>query len=1018
MSFFSFLQKNRLFIHYLTIILILLGLLALTKLNRESRPNVNFNRVVVSVVYPGASPKDVEELLIDPLEEKISEVDGIEEYRSVSYSGAGSISVKIDDEYPNVEEIVDEIRRKVAEVKDFPDGVDDPFVTEAKAENIPVLKMALYGDLDVTTMKMEVEKLKDYLKTFDDVQSVNYSGINDLQFQILTYPEKLYRYDITLAEIISNLGLWSRQRPGGLLENRKEAANVMVGINHDTLESIKNRVLRSNADGNAVVIQDIAKVELTTEKQNEYSLFGDKNAVLLTIVKKPHADVITTVETVKNALQNYTKSFPDGLRYKFYTDESIRVRNRLNIVASNAIFGLALVVILLVLFLDWRSAIVTSLGLPVAILGGIFVIFLLGQTLNSLVLVGIVIVLGMLVDDAIVVCENIYAYIESGKSPFEAALLGVREIAVPVLATVLTTVFAFFPIIFMKGIMGQFLSVIPITVISMLLFSLFEALVILPVHSAEVMKKHQNKTSAFLRFEKAYHKFLKWSLKHRVLIMGSLLIFIAVSAWQGKVLFNGFTLFPAKGLNGLSVRVEAEKNSPLDQTQIYIKELSNQLAAVSEESFDSLYSTIGEVTTGGAGGSRQYASNLAMIEIVFTTDPSFDLAKEKRVVSRIQDVIKNYTTQNPVKASITLDREGPPIGKPIQLQLTARDFSKSEAVAEILKEEFQKMTGVYGLETDFDKSTKSYRFTINNELALADGISPTVISQTLFAATTGVVSQEVLKDSQKVELLVGVANGENLDVSQVLNLRVRNKYNQDVIIKNYVTLTEEFGSSSIQRLNGLRTLTLFGEVDEKSISGKEANKKIQPVMAELKESYPDVIISTGGGEKERMEALSDTMRLYVLAIIMIFMVISLSFQSIYYPFLVLVAIPMGLSGVVWALKLHGQPMSLMSLIGIVGLSGVVINVSIVLLKFVQESIASGKTVDEAIVEAGTRRFRPIVITTLTTLLGLAPTIYGIGGVDNFVQPIALVLGWGLLVGTLLTLFVLPSFVSIALKIRR
>ena len=545
---FSFLQNNRLFVHYVAIFLVLIGVFSLSKLRREARPNVDFNRVAVSIAYPGASPEDVEELLIDPIEEKIGEVNGIEEYRSVSFAGAGSISIQIDEDYPNPKEVVDEVRRKISEVNDFPDTVDDPVITEIKAENIPVLKIALFGSLKPFEMKVQAEKLKDYFRTFDGVQSVEYSGIEDLQYKILADPSLLVQYDITLPEIVQSIKNWSRQKPGGLIDNSKESTNITVNQNLDDETRLKNHVLRSNTAGYSVKISDVAQVQFDTEDIQLRSLFGDKNAILMTIIKKPSADAISTVDDVKAGLEKYKETFPKGLEYKLYTDESKRVRDRLSVVMSNAIFGLVLVMILLVVFLDWRSALVTSMGIPVAILGGLFLIFILGQTLNSLVLVGIIIVLGMLVDDAIVVCENIYAHIEDGMSPRDAAIHGVSEIAVPVLATVLTTVFAFLPIVFMRGIMGQFLSVIPITVIAMLLFSLFEALIVLPVHSAELMKAVKHSQSRFVKWEKKYRSYLQWSLKHRVHVVLVLGVFAFFSLWAGKSLFDGFTLFPAKGL--------------------------------------------------------------------------------------------------------------------------------------------------------------------------------------------------------------------------------------------------------------------------------------------------------------------------------------------------------------------------------------------------------------------------------------------------------------------------------------
>ncbi len=1012
-TFFSWLSDNTLFVHYLTIVIFMVGIYSFTKVQREARPNVDFNRVAISAVYPGASPQDIEELVVDPIEEKIEEVDGVEEYRSVSFNGAGSISVKIDDEYPEPRIVVDELRRKISEVNDLPQNVEDPLVTEIKASNIPVIRIALYGEATPYNFKLELEKLKDLLKRVPGVQSVDDANLQELQLKVLTSPEKLNQYDITLIEMISSLSQWSRQKPGGLFESGSETVSMNVGEDYNELDKINNFVIRSNDSGKAVVLKDLASVGYDLEKTQVKTLFESKEAVILTIVKKPFSDIVSTVDRLKLTLSDYEKKLPDGLKLKEYTDQSILVRNRLSIVTSNALFGLALVLLVLMISLDWRSALVTSFGLPIAVIGGLTIVFFLGNTLNSLVIIGLVIVLGMLVDDATVVCENIYSYVEKGFPPKEAAVKGVSEIAVPVLASVMTTVFAFFPILFMKEIIGQFLRVIPLTVIAMLFMSLIEALIISPTHAAEIMKKSEvKKKNGFIqKLEIKYKKYIHWSIKNRFFILVFFTLFFALSIFQSKKLFERFTLFPATGLEGLSVRLELPKNVPIEKTSLMTQNLIEELKLVSESSFDSVYATIGQVTTGGnSGGSRQSGSHLSGITVVFISDASF-YKTEDRIVKNIRAVTREFSEKEKVKASITLDRPGPPQGKPIQLEIASRDTKKGEMISEKLKSEFSKMKGVSSLETDLDGDTKKYRFTINNDLAVSEGVNPADIAQTVFAASTGSVAEEILKNNEKIEILVGVIPSEVESIDNIINLKVRNRNGQAVGLKAFVDVKEESGPSSIQRLNGLRTVTLFGEVDEEIISGRQANANIQPLITKLLNENPDVSINTGGGEKDRMNALLDTKRLYIIALILIFLIISLSFQSVLYPVLVVLTIPMGLCGVVWALRLHEQPLSVMGIIGVVGLSGVVVNTSILLLSFVQRGIQGGLSLNVALAEAGTKRLRAIMITTSTTLIGLFPTMYGLGGKDYFIQPIALVLGWGLLVATLLTLFGLPALVS-------
>lgn len=1011
MKLLEFFQKHKLFIHYTTVVVIIAGIVTFFKIQREARPNVNFNRVNVQAFYPGASPSDIEELVIDPIEEKIAEVDGVEEYRSVSFVGAGQISITIDDSYPDPEKIVDEVRRKISEVKDLPAEVEDPVVTEIKASNIPVLNLAIYGDLDAFNFKLETEKLKDFLQLQDGVQSVNYSGIGALQLKVLSDPNLLEKFDITQEEILSRLTSWAKQKPGGLFENSSQVANITIGNDLNEESLLENFVVRSNDYGHKVNLQDVAEVKFALEDMQSGSIFGSKDAVLFTVVKKPFSDSISVVDNLKERIAIYEKGLPKELKMKLYEDQSKRIRDKLRIVISNAVSGLLLVLLILLIFLDWRSSLVVSVGIPVAILGGVGLVFYLGNTMNSLVVVGIIIVLGMLVDDAIVVCENIYSYIEKGWSPAKAAVKGTHEIALPVIASVLTTVFAFLPIAFMKEIIGQFLRVIPITVVAMLVVSLFEALLILPIHAEEIMRpKKEKKATFFTKIEQKYSRYLTWSIGKRWWLVGGLSIFMVISAMQGKKIFERFSLFPAEGLDGLSVRLELKKNGPLMKTREAVKELSKRLEDVSEGTFDNIFSNLGSVTTGGSGGSRQNGAHLAMINVSFTSDSDF-IYKEKRIVKSINKVVDDFEIEKGIKTSVTLDRPGPPIGKPIQLQVTSRDFEFGAKIVEDIKAELSKINGVHSLESDLDGDSIKYRIEVNNELAVSEGVDPSKISSTIFSASTGRVANEILKNNEKVEILLGVKDPGDDPIESILELKVRNNNGQAVPLRTFVKVVKENGPSSIQRLNGLRTITLFGEVKDEIITGKEANAKIRPYISELKDKYKTISIVTGGGEKDRLNAVKDTMKLYLIAIVLIFMTISLTFQSLIYPFLVLTAIPMGLSGVIWSLVLHGKSLSIMGIIGIVGLSGVVVNVSIIFLKFIQDKLKEGANFHDAIIEAGITRLRPITMTTLSTLIGLLPTIYGVGGVDTFVQPIALVLGWGLFVATTLTIFFLPAMMS-------
>ena len=894
--------------------------------------------------------------------------------------------IRIDDTYPHQDKIIDEIRRKVSEVRGLPVEVGHPVLREHKSTNIPILKVALYGRVDPLVLKMEAENLKDFLKFQEGVQSVSYSGLSDLQLKILVNPERLSQFDITLNEIFSQLSDWSRQIPGGLFESRSQVANLTVGTHLSDINHLNNFVIRSNDSDKSVKLSDVAEMEFGLESSQTESFFKGKKAVLLTIIKKPFMDSIDVVENLNAKIKGYKSSLGQGLNIDPYEDQSIVIRDKLRVVILNAVTGLCLVLALLFFFLDWRSSIVTSLGIPIAILGGICVLYFLGQTMNSLVILGIIISLGMLVDDAIVICENIYSYLEKGLSPYQASLRGAYEIARPVIASVLTTIFAFLPIIFMKGIIGQFLMVIPLAVVSLLSFSLLEALLILPIHAKEVMrtKVGASQKSRFRRMEKVYKRYVGWSIDKRGYLLATFILFMVLSGMSSVQIFKRFSLFPRGSVGGFSLELEMEKNTSARKTKEMIQDLDDEISPVVRDVIEASYSTVG----GEEGGHR------ASLKINFTTDFRLSDSQEE-VIEKVRAVVKDFKEKRKVQVGVSFYREGPPSGKPIAIHVTSRDFNKGEKVIETVKGELKKIEGVHSLETDLSGDSIRYQLRVNNELAVSEGIDPKRVARTIFMASTGQVISEILDGNQKVEVLLKVQGGEQDSIQKVLELRVRNKSGQAVPLERIVEVSQEKGPSAIKRLDGLRTISLFGEVEESLVTGKEVYAQINPLIEELRKKYPAMGLSIGGREKNRMSAFTDTIKLYGFTLLLIFMTISLTFQSLIYPFLILTTIPMGFSGVIWALIFHGKPLSLMGIIGMVGLSGVVVNVSIILLKFIQERLLEGVSLREAIISASVKRLRPIIITTTTTLLGLIPTIYGIGGFDSLIQPIALVLGWGL-----------------------
>jgi multidrug efflux pump subunit AcrB len=822
---------------------------------------------------------------------------------------------------------------------------------------------------------------------------------------------------ITINEIMASLANWNRVSPAGEVDQDQKTYSIRLDEQMKTVEAIKEHTLKSVDGVYKLKVKDLGDVRLQNKEVKQEYLVNGKRGVSIQVYKQESADIVNVATGVSAFLENY--KFREGVSYITTFDDSENIQNSLKTIVLNALFGLALVLISLTLFVSTRLAIITAVGIPVAFLGGLAALYVLGMTLNTLVVLGMVVVLGMLVDDAIVVAENIYAHVEDGLSPYEASVKGVTEVASPVIATVLTTVFAFLPVVFMEGIMGQFLRVIPIAVIVILTFSLFEALLILPTHCADFLKPMkagaQRGWDVMGSLKDKYVSYVTWATNSKLSISAVLLSFtFFVFSTFFVIKKIKFELFPRTGIQSLSVTSEFPLNTQLEESETFTKELYEALSIsdVKDDIF-SFSTTIGAATIGGITGVREQGSHLSSSTIRFVDDTDF-IYREKKVIKRVKEIIKSVDDKYSNTVLVNVPRPGPPVESDVELMVFSRDFSKSVAASEEVYDFLKTNEAINNLRSDLTKKVDYYRIAVDKDKAVENGLSFTDISRTVFSGLYGVPATQTRIGDDEVDLVVSLDKSQGLNIDEVNNLLFLNKFDALVPLKYFASVKQEKTIPTIQRMDGKRAITVFGDVNAEVSTPAEENAKLKEYLKGLKERYPSVSFEVGGADLQRIELLKETGMFYGFSIVGIFIVISLSFISIGFPFLVLFAVPFGLIGVIWALFLHSMPLSVMGLIGVVGLSGVVVNSSIILIQFFLKELREGVPLKEALVTACSRRFRPIVITSITTLLGLAPTIYSVAGKDAFIQPLVLALGWGLFVSTLLTLFILPTLIYVIL----
>ena len=1012
-KFFAALIDNELFFHYLTIFILILGVWASLSLTKEARPNVNFNVISISVTYPSSTPQDVERLVIKPIEEKLDEISGIKKYQSSSFSGLGTVSIQIDPDYKEKDKIIDEIRRLVEQIDNFPDNVETPIIKEVKAEHIPILILAISGgkETNYLNLRQAADLLKDKIRKVAGVSDIMMEGYYDLQFVLNSKLADLDKNLISVEQIINIIKSYNISSPAGqVIDNNKEY-NIKISEELKDIDIIKNIPLRVNDQNYLVKIDDIAEVSLGVADNNIRKIYNTVPAITLIITRKMGFDTINTVNQIKEITSSYQQQ-QDNIKVNDIFDDSTYIRSRLEVITNNIILGLILVSLILLCTLNFRVSIVTIIGLIVAFLGGLIFLWALDMSINVLTVLGMIIVLGMLVDDAIVISENICFYIEKGYPIKDAAIKGVQNIYKPVITAIFTTIIAFLPLVFMKGIIGQFLSVIPIVVIIMLSFSLLEAIFILPIHAKALLKPIKN-DNIFSKVNKYYQKYLLWSIRHLKYVLGLFVIYAIATIFIAKSQLS-FTLFPSSGIEEANITIEAQENNILAVTEEITKKLGADILAEVGTDIIAINSTIGQAVVDFITNTKKKGTNYAFLEVKFTSDSSF-ADREKTVMTKIRNIVDDYIKKyNLTDASVEIIRDGPPVGREIEFLIYGKDFVVSEQVAAKLQKIITNKKGVKNISSDLEAQKKQYRIIFDKININQQGLDLNKIAQIIFTLFGEVPISTTRVGDDEIDIIMKLSDLEK-NLTSLKKIKILNKNNHYIPLSSVINIVETKSRNVIYRVDGKKTISIYGNVDSEITSSKRINKQLIPDIKKLQQEFPNTIIETAGEEKERIAALKDVGKLYIIAIIGIFMIISLNLHSVILPFIVMLVIPFAVGGVVWALFLHNAPISMMGIIGAIGMSGVAVNGSIILIRSIIDALPkhnpyiglTKRNLIALIINCAVRRFRPITLTTITTLIGLIPTIYGFGGNDSLVQPMVLVLGWGLFFATIFILLFLP-----------
>lgn len=993
-------------------LIIFMGLDGLKQLNSETYPPVNLATAIITTIYPGASSDEVAENVTQTIEEEIRTVDGIKDVKSISQAGRSTIIIRVDLDNIDVKETMDELEAALAKVNDLPSGIlNKPEFIEVKSTEIPIIKLALIGKNQSRIRDKWADLIKDELEKDKGVSEVNLNGFAEAEFHILLDKHKLKQLNVGIAEVLNAIQKRTQDIPAGYIKNEGNQKLVRVKGKGKDVTVFEEIVIRSNFTGQNIKVKDVANVLALHEDHLIKTSMDKKEATLLTVNKKTSADAIALVQRLQSKIEKIKAQLPKDLNLIQYDDESQRISNQMNIVVGNALGGLVLVIILLLLFLPGSVGVVTAISLPLSVLVTVGLMPILNVNFNTITMLALVISIGMLVDNSIVISENYTRLREEGNDPLQSAFLAVHQFWLPITATAFTTIAAFLPMLVTKGVMGQFIKYIPIVVSIALFASLVESFILLPARLRFTMTKtvhKQAESKGFKSFQIIFEKVMKVLIHHRYITffsISSLLLTSLLVAAYG----NRFELFPSEDVEYYVVKFESDLSNTLDKTQdIGIKIINEIEKTLGEGVYENIILEVGSSKIDGMDGNATYGDHVGIIRVKIP----IEVAKNQ-VAEDVKKSLRTISVEGVSKITIAALAAGPPVGNALEITLMNNNFNELQNAVEILKAKLSEHKGVLDISDNDNPGAKEVSFDINYNKLSSLGLSIEDVGISLRSVLQGSIASKVNIDGNEVAIRIRYNDDDRRNTKNIEQTAIMNSRGNLIPISQFARIKEVDGPSTRLRYNFQRAITVFADVDNQNMTAVKLNSLAASYAEELSKSSQGLSYTFLGSAESTNESVESLANAMLIAILCILVLLVLLFDSFIQPFIVLSTIPLGLVGVSTAFYLHAKPLSFMALIGVVGLAGVVINSAIVLISFIKELELNSKLErTEMLAKATSLRLRAVLVTTLTTVCGLLPTAYGIGGYDPILVPLTLALAWGLVSGTVLTLIWVPCCVAI------
>ncbi len=1026
----AWMAANPVAANLIMIFLIVAGLMSAFKIKQETFPEFTLPIVVVGVGYPGASPAEVEQAVVLAAEEAVRELDDVKDIRSIAGEGFARLLIEFESDIDGNRALAD-VKTAIDRITSFPEDAERPNITLA-TNRVGAISLVFYGDEDERTLRAYAEKARDDLLRNDDITLVSLFGVRPREISVEVPQEELRRYGLTLDAVAQAIRSSSVEVPAGGVKAKSGEVLIRTAERRIKGNEFEDITVFSSPDGSEVQLGDIATVKDAFRETNQAAFYNGKRGIMLQVFRVGDQTPGRISEIVNAYANEQAAGLPEGIGIDVWADTSEFLEQRFDLLLRNARLGLLLVLLVLGLFLEVRLAFWVTLGIPISFIGSLLFIPPFDASINMISLFAFIVTLGLVVDDAIVVGEAVYKHRSDGMSPLKAAIAGVREVALPVSFAIITTLVAFAPLLFVSGGMGKFFRIIPIVVISVLLISWVESLFILPAHLAHSrgarkegwrgkLHSYQQSFSRLVeRFiQKRYVPALRVAVRHRYLtaVGGIAMLLLAFAPVAAGVLKWKFLPDIEQDIIVSTIRLPF--GASIEDTE----EVTQRVVAAARETLEELggeskysrgiFSQVGndgalKVGTDPIGaGPGSHKAEVAAFLVPVADRPfgmlEFSALWRERVgeVAGVEAIRFEYTA-------------GPSAGAPLQIELTHDDIDTLEIAATALAERVGSYTGVRDVDPGFSPGKEQLDFKVRPE-AEALGVTPALLASQIRSAFYGAEAVRQQRGRDEVRVYVRLPEEERRSEHNIESFVIRTPGGGEIPLLQAAEVTRGRSYTDIRRRRSRRALAVSADVDPKRANATEIVANLRrTALPELLAAHPGLDYSLEGEQREQANMVADLKDGYLVALLTIFALLAIVFRSYVQPLIIMVVIPFGLIGAILGHMALGYDISVMSVMGIVALSGVVVNDSLILVVAVNRFREDGMDPFRAIIEGGARRFRPIVLTSLTTFFGLAPMLLETSVQARFMIPMAISLGFGVMFATFIMLLLVPAVYQIIL----